>query len=59
MIDSIVNSNTVSSRSEFKRLVKQGAVTIEGEKIDSFIVKASTMKLKTIKIGKRKFLKLI
>ena len=50
---------TRQARSEFKRLVKQGAVTIEGEKIDNFIVKASTMKLKTIKIGKRKFLKLI
>ena len=59
LIDSIVKSKIISSRSEFKRLVKQGAVTVDGRKVDDFRVKASTLKLKTIKIVKRKFLKLI
>ncbi len=59
LIDSIVKSKIISSRSEFKRLVKQGAVTVDGKKVDDFRVKASTLKLKTIKIGKRKFLQLI
>jgi len=59
LIDSIVNSNIVSSRSEFKRLIKQGAITIDGQKIDNFMVEASTLRMKIIKIGKRKFLKLV
>ena len=48
-----------ASSSEAIRLIKQGGVTIDGEKItdDKYIVKAE--KDFVLKVGKRKFLKVL
>lgn len=52
-------SGTVSSSSEAIRLIKQGGVYIDGEKItdDKFVIKAE--KDFILKVGKRKFVKIL
>jgi len=59
LIDCIYNSNLVVSRSEVKRLIKQGAVRVNDEQIldINFIVDSKTHNI--IKVGKRKFLKIV
>lgn len=52
----LVASGTVSSINEARRLVKQGAVSHDGVKIDS---EEWEPKLGVLKVGKRRFLKLI
>jgi tyrosyl-tRNA synthetase len=53
----MVNMGLVPSTSEGKRMIKQGAVTINGQKISSEDLPAG--KELVIKVGKRKFKKLI
>lgn len=59
MLDILVNSNSVESKSEAKRLIEQGGVEVDGEKFSvhgsQFTAKNGTI----IKIGKHKFLKLL
>ena len=59
IIDCIYKANLITSRSEIKRLIKQGAVRVNDEQILdlNFIVKAK--KHNVIKVGKRKFLKIV
>jgi len=48
------------SRVEIKRLVKQGAVEIDGVKITDHIIPASQLKDGSIiRVGKRRFIKLV
>ena len=58
IIDLILEVNFAPSKSEARRLVTQGGVSIDGEKIDniSAIVTFDTEKI--LKVGKRKFIKL-
>jgi tyrosyl-tRNA synthetase len=53
----LVESSLTNSRSEAVRLIKQGAVTIDGKKIDDFneIVSRGVI----IKVGKRRYLKTV
>lgn len=58
IIDLIVNVGFAPSKGEARRLVQQGGVSIDGEKITDF---KSIVKLKSeqiLKVGKRKFIKL-
>ena len=59
IIDCIYKANLITSRSEIKRLIKQGAVRVNDEQILdlNFIVEAK--KHNVIKVGKRKFLKIL
>ena len=59
IIDCIYKANLITSRSEIKRLIKQGAVRVNDEQILdlNFIVEAK--KHNVIKVGKRKFLKIV
>ena len=59
IIDCIYKANLITSRSEIKRLIKQGAVRVNDEQILdlNFMVKAK--KHNVIKVGKRKFLKIV
>lgn len=52
----VLNNNLVSSNSDWKRLVEQGGVSLDGEKITD-----PNMEVKSgvLKIGKKKFLKII
>ena len=50
----------IDSNSEGKRLISQGAVTLEGKKIDNSNLKLPNQPKKQIlKVGKRRFLKII
>jgi tyrosyl-tRNA synthetase len=56
IVDISVDSGIVLSKSEMRRMIAQGAVSIDNEKIDSeILLKAGEEKI--IKIGKRKFLR--
>ena len=56
LVDAVFLSRVVASKSEVRRLVKQGAVSVDGKKIDdaSFSLRSGQV----IKIGKRRFLKI-
>ena len=56
LVDAVFLSKVVASKSEVRRLVKQGAVSVDGKKIDdaSFALRSGQV----IKIGKRRFLKI-
>ena len=56
LVDAVFLSKVVESKSEVRRLVKQGAVSVDGKKIDdaSFSLRSGQV----IKIGKRRFLKI-
>ncbi len=58
ILDLIVKVNFAPSKGEARRLVSQGGVSIDGEKIDDI---AAVIKLKNesiLKVGKRKFIKI-
>jgi len=59
IVDLIFSSGLVSSKSEIKRLINQGGVRIDGKKIDNIDFKVEVKDGQIIKIGKRKFLKLV
>ena len=52
-------SNTINSNSESKRLIKQGGVSINGQKILDEYMELRTSGEYTLKIGKKEFLKVI
>ena len=59
LLDLIVKVNFAPSNGEARRLVQQGGVSIDGDKIDDFkfVVKLDGEKI--LKVGKRKFIKLL
>lgn len=54
-VEDLINNGVISSKSEWKRLVEQGAVELDGQKITDDSVLASG----TYRIGKKKFIKII
>ena len=61
LLEALVSAAIVPSKSEARRLVKQNAVSwMDGEKItDPQLILRDEDAGKTLKVGKRKFLKLI
>jgi tyrosyl-tRNA synthetase len=59
IIDLILKVQFAQSKSEARRLVTQGGVTVDGEKIDDINSEVNLDKEKILKVGKRKFAKLI
>ena len=59
ILDLITKVNFASSRGEAKRLVNQGGVTIDGEKISDINSEILVKDGLIIKVGKRKFMKLL
>jgi tyrosyl-tRNA synthetase len=55
--DILVVTKLAKSRSEANRLIKQGAVSIDGEKVNSLIAPIKSGSI--IKVGKRRFAKVI
>ncbi|MCM8792239.1 MAG: tyrosine--tRNA ligase [Candidatus Omnitrophica bacterium] len=57
ILDVLVSSQIVSSRNEARRLIQQGAVSLEGRKITDleFLLEKSGI----LKVGKRRFLKIV
>jgi tyrosyl-tRNA synthetase len=59
ILDLILKAEFAPTRSEAKRLVIQGGVSIDGEKIEKFDAVISLKNNMVLKVGKRKFIKLI
>ena len=57
IIDILVQSKTCASGGEARRMIKQNAVSIDGEKVKDIF--AEVDKEVTVKVGKRRFLKVI
>ncbi len=58
ILDLILEVNFAPSRSEAKRLVSQGGVSIDGEKIEDFNKSIKLTNEFVLKVGKRKFIKI-
>jgi len=58
ILDLIVKVNFASSRGEARRLIAQGGVSIDGEKISDINAEITLEKSKVLKVGKRKFIKI-
>ena len=59
IIDLIMKANFAPSRAEAKRLVKQGGVSLSGNKISDFNKEVKIENGSVLKVGRRKFVKLI
>jgi tyrosyl-tRNA synthetase len=59
IIELISKVNFAPSKQEARRLVQQGGVTIDGEKISDINAVIKFDKEKILKVGKRKFVKII
>ncbi len=57
IIDILTQSNTCKSGGEARRLIKQSAISIDGEKITAIFKEIDNEC--TIKVGKRRFLKVV
>jgi len=60
LIDLLVDKNILPSRGEAKRMIRQGGVYLDGERIEDigFEIDLSKKKEQILKIGKRKFFRL-
>jgi len=52
-------SRLVSSRSEARRLIKQGGVYLDGKRVDDENLELNVEGEKLLKVGKRKFLRVV
>lgn len=59
LVELLVKLNVVSSRSEAKRLIQQGGVKIDGEKITDIHAKITLDRERILRVGKRQFFKLV
>ena len=57
LLNILVDSGSASSKSEARRLIAQGAVDIDGEKISTY--EATVKSGSVIKVGKRRFVRII
>ncbi|PIW69199.1 MAG: tyrosine--tRNA ligase [Ignavibacteriales bacterium CG12_big_fil_rev_8_21_14_0_65_30_8] len=58
IIDLIIKVNFASSKGEARRLVQQGGVSLDGEKVDDITFNNKIKDGQILKVGKRKFIKL-
>jgi tyrosyl-tRNA synthetase len=58
LADTLVARGFVKSKSDFRRLVDEGAVTIDGEKIFDFQIKVEKTPA-VLKVGKKRFIRLV
>jgi tyrosyl-tRNA synthetase len=54
----LADAGLVASRSESRRLIKQGAVKVDGTKVESEFVEATVLRGAVIQVGKRRFLRI-
>jgi tyrosyl-tRNA synthetase len=59
ILDLIVKVNCAPSKGEARRLVTQGGVSLDGDKIEDITAVISLKKESILKVGKRKFVKII
>lgn len=56
IIDLLIQSGQVESRSKAKNLIKEGAIDVDGKKVDDTEFDLNLEKQRTIKIGKKKYI---
>lgn len=59
LCDFLVEDGVLSSKSEYKRLVEQGAIEVNGAKVKEILFGLKPAKEYHIKVGKKRFLKII
>ncbi len=59
IVDLLKRAGASASTSEARRLIEQGAVSVDGQKVSDFNLKVPTGKGSLIKAGKKKFVKLV
>lgn len=59
LLDLLTNAGLAPSKSEARRLVQQGGVKLDGERIDDFNLTMTPGGERVLQVGRRKFLKLI
>ena len=59
LVSIMVKNEMVSSNGDAKRMIKQGAVKINGEKVTDLFAEISTGEEQVLKVGKRKFLRIL
>lgn len=59
IVDLLIKVNFASSKSEARRLLEQGGVSIDGNKITDFTTTLTLENNQVLKVGKRKFIKFI
>lgn len=59
LVELLVNLNVAESKSQAKRLIQQGGVKLDGEKILDIHAKITLDKEKILRVGKRHFFKLV
>ena len=57
--DILKDAGMVSSKGKAKRLIKQGGISINKKKVTEFLNEINIQNGDVVKIGKRKFLKLV
>jgi tyrosyl-tRNA synthetase len=55
----IINNKIINSKKEISRLIKQGAVNLDGNRVDDIFYKFIPSDEQVLKIGKRKFYKIM
>jgi tyrosyl-tRNA synthetase len=58
LVSIMVGNNLVSSNGDAKRMIKQGAVKLDDEKVSDLFFEVSPDSEKVLKVGKRKFLRI-
>jgi len=59
IVDVMVDSGLVSSKSEARRLIKQNGVRLDGEVLDDSDMDLDVKQPAILKVGKRRFLRLL
>jgi tyrosyl-tRNA synthetase len=59
LVELLVKLNVAESKSEAKRLIQQGGVRLDGEKVTDIHAKITLNTEKILKVGKRQFFKLV
>ncbi len=59
LVDAVAETQVVSSKTELRRLINQGGVSIDGNKIDDINMELPTNIKHDIKIGKRRFVRIV
>jgi len=57
--DLLITTKTATSKNEARRLITQGGVSVDGEKIDNAFTEIELSGEKVLKVGKRKFARLL
>ena len=59
ILELLFTTKLAPSKKEARRLIEQGGVSINNEKVSDFMAKIDLSEQKLIKVGKRKFLNVI